>query len=81
MRYDARHLDAVPDGSRVIVTWSGGNGPHEYVVHRWVDYDLYAYSPDRLSDGTEYEVGLLHVLGSAWTLHQITILPIPEKDR
>lgn len=26
--------DALPDGARVEVNWSGGNGPHEYVVRR-----------------------------------------------
>ncbi len=25
-------FDALPDGARVVVTWSGGNGPHEYLV-------------------------------------------------
>lgn len=25
-------FDALPDRARVVVTWSGGNGPHEYLV-------------------------------------------------
>jgi hypothetical protein len=25
--------DALPDGTEVIITWSGGNGPHRYVIH------------------------------------------------
>jgi hypothetical protein len=27
-------VDALPDGARVSVRWSGGNGPHEYTVER-----------------------------------------------
>lgn len=27
-------LRRLPDGSEVMVTWSGGNGPHRYVL-RW----------------------------------------------
>src|SRR5207245_5399376 len=26
-------IQALPEGARVIVAWSGGNGPHEYRVH------------------------------------------------
>lgn len=25
---------ALPDGARIVVTWSGGNGPHEYILRR-----------------------------------------------
>lgn len=25
-------VDALPEGTRVMVKWSGGNGPHEYRV-------------------------------------------------
>lgn len=25
-------VDALPDGTKVLITWSGGNGPHEYEV-------------------------------------------------
>lgn len=25
-------VDALPDGAEIIVTWSGGNGPHRYTV-------------------------------------------------
>ena len=25
-------VDALPTGTRVIITWSGGNGPHIYTV-------------------------------------------------
>lgn len=27
-------VDELPDGARVIVIWSGGNGPHEYEICR-----------------------------------------------
>ena len=27
-------VDALPEGTEVVVTWSGGNGPHTYrIVH------------------------------------------------
>jgi len=25
--------DVLPDGTEIIATWSGGNGPHRYTVH------------------------------------------------
>lgn len=25
-------LRQLPDGTRILVTWAGGNGPHEYVL-------------------------------------------------
>lgn len=25
-------LNRLPDGTRILVTWSGGNGPHRYVL-------------------------------------------------
>jgi hypothetical protein len=33
----AEEVDQLPDGTSIIVTWSGGNGPHRYVLHvdRW----------------------------------------------
>lgn len=27
-------LDQLPDGTSIKVTWSGGNGPHKYVLRR-----------------------------------------------
>jgi len=30
-------VDLLPDGSLVIITWSGGNGPHEYVTKKYCD--------------------------------------------
>lgn len=24
----------LPEGTRVVITWSGGNGPHTYEVHQ-----------------------------------------------
>lgn len=27
-----KQAETLPDGTRVRVTWNGGNGPHEYVI-------------------------------------------------
>lgn len=27
-------VDALPEGTPIIVKWSGGNGPHRYVIKR-----------------------------------------------
>ena len=27
-------VDALPEGSRIMVKWNGGNGPHEYIVRK-----------------------------------------------
>ncbi len=34
MNLTQAEVDALPDGTRIVVTWSGGNGPHEYVLRR-----------------------------------------------
>ncbi len=34
MKLTAEQIDALPDGAEVVVTWSGGNGPHRYTVAR-----------------------------------------------
>ena len=31
---DNEALAQLPDGTRIVVTWSGGNGPHRYVLRR-----------------------------------------------
>lgn len=31
-RLSQSELNAMPRGAKVIVTWQGGNGPHEYVL-------------------------------------------------
>lgn len=36
-------VDALPDGSRVEVIWSGGNGPYKYVILHF-DGTIYAAS-------------------------------------
>lgn len=38
-------VDHLDDGTPVTITWSGGNGPHEYVV---------AVRPDRVEPGDRY---------------------------
>ncbi len=27
-------VDNLPEGTKVIITWTGGNGPHEYMIHK-----------------------------------------------
>ena len=41
---EAEHL---PEGSKVRITWSGGNGPHNYVIHidKWGNPQIF-YQPD-----------------------------------
>ena len=31
---DNATLAQLPDGARIVVTWSGGNGPHRYILRR-----------------------------------------------
>jgi len=32
-RLTQQEAEALPEGAKVCVTWSGGNGPHWYFVH------------------------------------------------
>lgn len=27
-------VEELPEGTKVVITWSGGNGPHQYVIAR-----------------------------------------------
>lgn len=27
-------VDAIPEGTKVVITWSGGNGPFEYTIEK-----------------------------------------------
>lgn len=29
-----KEVDLLPVGTKVIITWSGGNGPHKYTIHK-----------------------------------------------
>ena len=43
----AAEVEELPEGTPVTVTWSGGNGPHAYVITVREDGGRYAWSPDR----------------------------------
>jgi len=41
-RLSAEEIAALPNGTRIIVTWDGGNGPHEYVIRNDLDaHEIY----------------------------------------
>jgi hypothetical protein len=56
----AAEVEALPEGTPVTVTWSGGNGPHDYViaVDRWGR--RYAWGPSQ-GDRTKFYNPLEHV--------------------
>ena len=29
-----KEVDNLEEGIKVIITWCGGNGPHEYIIHK-----------------------------------------------
>lgn len=35
----------LPEGAKVVITWSGGNGPHTYEIHQCAG-QTYAWSSD-----------------------------------
>lgn len=37
MALTEQQIAELPEGTRVVVTWSGGNGPHTYSVHQCRD--------------------------------------------
>ena len=43
-------IQALPEGARVIVAWSGGNGPHEYRVY-WHRGEPYAQTEEEHRQG------------------------------
>jgi hypothetical protein len=52
-------VNALPDGTRIVVTWHGGNGPWEYTVERvYFDGD-YLYSVGSHTYPWEQGMGIL----------------------
>ena len=57
-------MEQLPEGTRVLITWSGGNGPHKYItrVNRFgARYFAVESCPDVLV-GVPFEVATLTVL-------------------
>ena len=54
----------LPDGTLVVVIWSGGNGPHEYKTVRRGDR-VYARTPldERLGLDVDYERDISRLVG------------------
>jgi hypothetical protein len=46
----AEDVERLPEGSRVVVIWSGGNGPHECVIAVDEGGQRYTVSPERAND-------------------------------
>lgn len=42
-------VDGLPEGTPVLITWSGGNGPHRYTIKRFYNYAI-AKEADSLID-------------------------------
>ena len=62
-------IDALPDGTGVIVTWSGGNGPHRYTISRRHGYTA--------AFGFGIEVGALNICGEH-PLTQVWLVPADQ---
>ena len=50
-RLTQQEAESLPDGAKVRVTWSGGNGPHWYFIHidKWGDRQICSEN-DRYED-------------------------------
>lgn len=55
-------VDALADGTTIMVKWSGGNGPHRYFLRKWngrlygavrLDEDPLSFDGELLGIGTE----------------------------
>lgn len=65
-------VNHLPQGTRVRITWSGGNGPHEYVIR---DFDGNPYAA-RIDDGVV--VGPIYGVGPRQPLTQVEIVAKTE---
>lgn len=48
-------VNVLPDGTVVVVWWTGGNGPFKYIVKHYLNHEPYALLPK------QYEEADLHV--------------------
>jgi hypothetical protein len=35
-----QQVNELPDGTRVVITWTGGNGPHIYTTRNWYGWSI-----------------------------------------
>jgi len=50
-------INALLDGTEVLIKWSGGNGPHEYTIKRHVNDPVHVYA------ATRFELEILRLNG------------------
>lgn len=58
-------VNALPDGTKIVVTWSGGNGPAVYTVRqvKWEGDYRYSVAMYKTRAGAEIETGDLDFVG------------------
>lgn len=73
-------VDALPSGTRVVVKWCGGNGPHEYVIlHEAGEEHAFAVMPDG-SSLSKYD-GRLHPVGIEPCHDRVFLAPLNLIER
>lgn len=78
-------VDALPDGARVVVTWCGGNGPHEYTLRHHENLGPCALTKWQDEDPAEryrylYD-GKLRPVGSERWHNRVSLAPANGEDR
>lgn len=77
-----KQVNALEDGTLVVVTWTGGNGPHEYTLRQPRGGPVAAY---QIHDGREFVAGALDFVGDAKPRTLVSLLtlagrPMVESD-
>ncbi len=75
-------VDRLSEGTHIVITWTGGNGPHAYKVKRIERYPAIAFAalniPGSVLDGAN--AGRIVDVGSDRILTQVTLEPDDDES-
>ena len=63
-------VDALPEGTQVTITWTGGNGPHNYTIGK---FDGQAWTTGEGSDGKLHLGDRIDFVGSEKPFTLVTL--------
>ena len=77
--FTQEEVNNLPDGTKVMITWSGGNGPWEYII-RQTEHGVYV--EDTVTKKINYGSGIVNFVGNGKIHTKVWLVPeIVEYER